>query len=177
MRCECHAESVGVPIVPTIYLVGGVSLTVCSSARLTCDRSLLVELLARVPEMVAVVSRLVLLLLCSLVHSAVGQCPLRTRVTPRQLRLEIGESVLFQCLDDSSDAAVGAARFFKDGAAITIDGSKYTRPLGHGLNVANVDLTDEGEYTCLPEDNSCSSDTVEGYLLGESGTQAHFRRT
>ena len=149
----------------------------CSSAELTCDRSLLVELLARVPEMVAVVSRLVLLLLCSLVPSAVGQCPLRTRVTPGQLQLEIGESALFQCLDSSSNVVMGEARFLKDGAAITIDGSKYTRPLSHGLQVANVDLTDEGEYTCLPENNSCSSDTVKGYLLGENDTgkpQTHF---
>ena len=52
---------------------------------------------------------------------------------------------------------------------ITIDGSKYARPLTHVLNVNNVSLADEGEYTCLLEDTSCVSDTLTGYLLGEIG--------
>ena len=88
----------------------------------------------------------------------------------RQFLAEVRGRAIFLCLDNASDDAVeGGARFFKDGVAITIDGSKYTRPLTHGLNVNNVGLADEGEYTCRLEDTSCVSDTLKGYLLGEVG--------
>ena len=120
--------------------------------------------------MVAAVSCLLLLLLGSVLRGVAGQCPQRTRIQPGQFLAEVGETARFQCLDDASGGAVvGGARFFKDGVAITIDGSKYTRPLTHVLNVNNVGLADEGGYTCLLEDTSCVSDTLTGYLLGEIG--------
>ena len=124
--------------------------------------------------MVAAAFCLVLLLFSSLVHSAAAQCPQRTRVSPTELLVDIGEMALLRCIVDSPSETVEGARFFRDGVAITIDGSKYTRSLAHGLNVDNIVLEDEGEYTCLPEDSSCASDTVMGSLLGEHGALAHW---
>lgn len=120
--------------------------------------------------MVAAVSCLLLLLLSSLLRGVAGQCPQRTRIQPGQYLAEVGEVARFQCLDDvSGEAVAGAPRFFKDGVAIAIDGSKYRRSLMHVLDVANVGLADEGNYTCRLEDTSCVSVTLEGYLLGETG--------
>lgn len=125
--------------------------------------------------MVAAAFCLVLLLFSSLVHSTAAQCPQRTRVSPTELLVEIGGMALLQCIvDSSSSETVEGARFFRDGVAIIINGSKYTRSLAHGVNVGNIVLADEGEYTCLPEDSSCASDTVMGSLLGEHGALAHW---
>lgn len=110
-----------------------------------------------------------LLLLGSLFSAAAGQCPAGTRLTPTRIPAGIGERVAFRCFDASSDANVNGARFFKDGALITSDGSKYSNSLAYVLNIASIDLADEGEYTCRPQ-SSCGNSTAigKGFLLGES---------
>ena len=109
-------------------------------------------------------------LLASLLSGATGQCPTGTRLTPRAVSAEIGGRVTFRCYDAATEANLNDARFFKDGALITIDGSKYANSLSYVLDIDNIELADEGDYTCLPPQSPCGdgASTAIGSLLGES---------
>ena len=105
--------------------------------------------------------------LCAASVRVLAQCPSTTSISPSIREIRVGEEAFLRC-QDQDGFSVTSPRFFRDGVLVQIGGRVDNSGSGQ-IRVSSVQISDEGEYTCLPASSAGCNEAIQstiGTVLG-----------